>query len=52
LHQDLIRGAPTIMEVKLKLRRWCYSMGLRIESEEDVTEGIKYLRKLEINLVA
>jgi len=44
LHQDLKKGAPSIMGAKLKLKRWCDSMGLRISSEEDVTEGVRYER--------
>ena|SRR3989344_9676659 len=42
LYLDLKRGSPTIMEVKLKLKRWCDSIHLKIISEEDNSEGLKY----------
>lgn len=41
LHQYLKSGAPTIMEVKLKLKRWCDSMGLKVASEEDNFDGVR-----------
>lgn len=54
LHKDLKKGASTIMEVKLKLKRWCDSMGLKIVSEEDMIDGIRYnsSRRLEIMCIA
>ena len=36
------RGAPTIMEVKLELRKWCKSMRLKIATETDITNGVSY----------
>ncbi len=48
LHEDLKRGAPTIMEVKIKIKRWCDSMNLRIASEVDVREGVSYEHSREL----
>jgi hypothetical protein len=45
LYQDLRRGAPTIMEVKLKLKRWCDSWNRKIASEEDITVGVRYFNQ-------
>lgn len=38
LHQDIKRGAPTLMGVELKLKKWCDSMGLKWISEEVVVD--------------
>ncbi|MBI2632202.1 hypothetical protein HYW75_04310 [Candidatus Pacearchaeota archaeon] len=42
LHHDLKRGAPTIMGVKLMLKKWCDSMRLKWVLEEDVLEGVRF----------